>query len=88
MIVSIEQKHIDAGEIYSAYECPIALAVRDQYPDFQSVTVTPDDLYIGISLKHGTSEMFDMPDEASAFVRDFDKGKAVQPFTFEAKKLW
>lgn len=55
--------------------CPIARAVRKRHPDWR-VTETRI-----IDFNYDTVAL--LPGPAIAFIRDFDAGKSVEPFTFE-----
>lgn len=55
--------------------CPIARAVREHHPDWR-VTETR-------IIDFNYDEIATLPGPAIAFIRDFDTGKAVEPFEFE-----
>lgn len=79
MIVNITQEHIDRGQKGRAHRCPMALAVRDQLNlSTEQVAVTQYTLYIDC-------KSYILPPTASNFVRAFDAGREVSPFTFEVK---
>lgn len=79
MIINITQEHINRGQKCRAHRCPMALAVQDQLnlsPGL--VAVTQYTLYIDC-------KALTLPPAASNFVKSFDAGREVSPFTFEVK---
>jgi hypothetical protein len=80
VIVSVTTEHIAAGKREDCERCPIAPAFAEVFPgspyiDEFSCMITDDD---------GTETEFDLPDEALEFIRAFDDGEDVAPFTFIA----
>lgn len=84
-IVSITQKHIDGGCKGDADNCPGALAINEAVADLGLHSVVSaynigfadaDDLQVG---------GIDAPHMLRAFVRQFDAGEPVSPFSFEIK---
>ena len=83
MRISVTQRDIDRGEQYSPQDCPIARAARRHFRD---VSVVWDALLATGQLRPGPSPLagwFELPDEAKEFIRAFDDGEDVHPFTFE-----
>lgn len=81
MKIKVTQEHIEKGEGCSAYRCPVALAVMD---------VCPGGVFIGLRVCYWSNNNRSdenrrafLPPKARAFIREFDAGKPVQPFTFE-----
>ena len=58
--------------------CPIALAIRRRYP--YSSNYVP--VEVSCSQARIKGIWYDLPDEAKSFIRDFDCGRPVKPFTF------
>ena len=74
MKIKVEQKHIDAGERWSPLNCPVALAIKEVYPEV--VLVLSDSV-------ETKEHSFPMPEDVRAFVEDFDSDKPVSAFEFE-----
>jgi len=77
--VHVYQEHIDRGYPHSATNCPVALAIRDVVGT-QDVSVIPDVAYVGTIFK---GQRFDLPEEVSEFIFEFDADGDVAPFEFE-----
>lgn len=81
--IHITQEDIDKGERGSCVMCPLARALRrclkPKSPrSFPGVLVgAPRPGYIGT-----WGGPFKMPEKVAQFVRDFDAGKPVEPFSF------
>jgi hypothetical protein len=81
MTIHVQQKHIDQGESRRSCFCPIALALADSFSDVIYASVGTGDFAVnrrGFNLLQSP-----LPESASKFVRAFDNGKPVKPFTFE-----
>lgn len=78
MIVNVKQEHIDDGEREDIERCPIALALREQTGDCW--TVGPQGCEI-----EDADIFLRLPLIAQQFVKDFDTGNSVTPFSFELK---
>jgi hypothetical protein len=86
MIIQVTQKDIDKGLKSSCYECPIALAfkrkVKNQILFGYAVNYE--------SIDHFTKDnkwyIYALPKKAQTFIKRFDGGKPVEPFTFEIEK--
>lgn len=79
--ISVSQEDIDNGTPGDETCCPIALAVKRQYPEYNEVSVEIDVLFLD-------DINYLMPIEASNFVDDFDEGKSVAPLEFEIDSDW
>lgn len=78
--IEVTQADIDAGESQSCTACPIALAVQRVFPECRiEVTERAMYLYRGEELEARANT----PRTAARFVRLFDQGFPVEPFTFE-----
>jgi hypothetical protein len=75
--VHVTQKHIDNGEQCDGRECPIALAARDAFPD---IHISVSHHYIFVD---GKSQL--LPVNVSRFIKTFDGGGMVKPFSFEVQ---
>lgn len=84
MIVNVTQEHIDKGSIHSAYSCPIALAVNATLSGANAVVFAR---CIGWSAKGVVDHHWHPSKEVYKFVRDFDAGQNVLPFSFEMKSV-
>jgi len=80
--VSVRQEHIDRGKRCSATGCPVALAIRDVVGT-QNVAVVPNFAYVGTIF---TGQRFDLPEEVSEFIFEFDTGELVSPFEFDTEQ--
>ena len=85
MRINVTRRDIDRGEQYSPEDCPIARAARRHFRD---VSVAWDALLAAGQLRPGSSleVRFELPDEAKEFIRAFDDGEDVHPFTFELRE--
>ena len=78
MKIHVRQEDIDAGEKGRAWECPIALALRRECKT-RRITVGMSDVSWEVDDSHYLAEL---SKRARAFVRAFDSGRTVRPFTF------
>lgn len=88
MKVKVTQTHINQGCRFSTVSCPIALAAKEKF--HRRVEVGLDDLGVfrsSSSVAGGSSVTYELPFKAQKFIIDFDNGKQVKPFTFEAKLI-
>jgi hypothetical protein len=75
--IEVTQAHIDKGERTSAFSCPIALALKDHGVPKPAVT------YTYFYKSDESEEQIYLPGKVCNFISAFDKGKPVEPFTFE-----
>lgn len=74
--VDVTQQDIDCGYPSSGLTCPVALALKRIRPSEAGwVCAGPLELHIG-------GQKWETPDEVFQFMDNFDKGKAVKPFSF------
>lgn len=77
MQIKVLQHHIDEGVATDPYVCPIANAIREQYPQFEHIVV------------HGwivlDGRWWETPTDAISFIARFDGGFKVKPFEFDLK---
>jgi len=81
-LIDITYQDIEMGDRGCENSCPIALALRHEY-NTTNVSVTMEDepyIYVNDDELDMTSDMRDIVDE---FVKKFDTGKEVKPFTLE-----
>jgi len=90
LVINLIQEDIDNGECMNPFDCPISKAVNRLYP---ISTWNPDEYLETItgptSIRHGNlnqRENYVLPIEAIEFVKNFDNGNYVEPFTFIATK--
>jgi hypothetical protein len=81
MKIKVMQKHIAHGERKSPASCPIALAIREQAPE-----VAPN-AKVSRAFVRTRNRNYPLSRRAERFVKQFDEGKTVTPFTFELN-LW
>ena len=80
MIISVTEDHIIRGEQHDPRGCPVALAVLEHFPNAI--------IAAGICLRVGDA-WYKLPRDVVQFEEDFDKGKWVEPFSFEIEeKVW
>ena len=81
--IEVTKKHIANGVPGDECNCPIALALQDEYKT-SDVSVEVEDepmLFIGDKiLEIATSQM---ADDIDFFIRDFDYNNEVKPFTIQ-----
>ena len=75
--VKVTGKHIDEGEPGDSFRCPIALAVKEA----TNVATRDVTLVDGIEISVGPF-VFKATLKVKEFIKSFDKGKKVKPFTF------
>jgi len=80
--VRVTRGDIRAGQHWSPYGCPIALAVSRAYPDY---AVGVSRISIQLSQLGEYQWRADLPNECQQFIRDFDYGKEVAPISFQLK---
>jgi len=80
--MQVRQEHIDKGIREKCGSCPIALAINEHLVDgvisnvrYSRVDLVKNEVYLVEELR--------LPPEASRFIRSFDNGEQVQPFSFE-----
>lgn len=90
MIVHVTAEHIAAGERFNCFECPVALAIDAAIgvvsaiagPRFIAVRPTPAE--VG---SWALERCAYTPTAVADFMRAFDRGEEVAPFTFELPDL-
>lgn len=78
MKITVTKEDIKKGKPEQGESCPIARAIRRQTRKKVHVG------YICLEINHCE---YTFPQEAQQFVKDFDAGKPVGPFSFETKKI-
>ncbi|ANA87336.1 hypothetical protein PBI_KAMPE_104 [Gordonia phage Kampe] len=83
MKVTVTQEHIDKGKRWEICNCPIALALKEK--GFNNVEVSTFEISAS---KHNDLMInhYRVPSVAKRFIKSFDDGHPVEPFTFEARK--
>ena len=76
--ITVTNKDIREGRPMNAGACPIARAAQREFPDCQVLVGG----YINV-VRKGLHTNYELPPEASSFVRLFDAGMPVKPITFE-----
>lgn len=81
--INVLRKHIKAGKPDRMNACPIALALRDKGFIAPKVNL--------LSIRCKTSKRkpiyMSISDRMERFIRRFDEGKTVKPFSFQLKDL-
>jgi hypothetical protein len=79
MKVKVTEEHIRCGKPGEHAQCPIALAIREQY-GFECVSIGST----VATLRQGSVQAnYALPSEATRFIINFDKGRTVSPMEFE-----
>lgn len=78
--INVTVEDIRRGCRESEFACPIALAIRRATG--RGVEVTPYSAHL-YSQEYLVKVKVPLPDDARAFIRRFDGGAAVRPFSFE-----
>jgi len=91
MIIQVKKKHIKAGKRANCRRCPIAMAVREA-TGFKGVVVGSH-IYTNIHKDHiwfnqlgSKSARYKMTQACLKFIRLFDAGQPVKPFSFRLIK--
>jgi len=85
LVISVTAEDIRDGEPESACACPIALAIArllDASTEDEDVIVGREVILIR---PLGVLIDYELPASAAQFIRAFDNGDAVEPFTFTAR---
>ena len=80
--VDLEQKHIDHGTACNSGSCPAALAITEALPGVHAVKVESWTIYLYRTSGHTFGMAVDTPDSVTNFIKDFDRGRPVKPFSF------
>lgn len=80
--IEVTEADIQVGQRKNCFDCPIALAVRRAYPE-----ITNPEFNISVGVRHGFvgNARFWMPTEAAEFIKKFDAGETVEPFSFQVE---
>jgi hypothetical protein len=79
-VITVTADHIAHGRPGSGRECAIALALWEAFPDAEDIGVGDfATVLVGDEPEMATL----LPEQAREFVRDFDDGQPVEPFTFD-----
>jgi hypothetical protein len=74
--IDVTQADIEAGHPLACSACPIALAAQRAFGDRPVIV----DSFL--SIRGQDRLVWSMPSAAYAFIRDFDAGRPVEPFSF------
>ena len=81
MTITVTQENIDNGTMCSSVECPIALALIEEFPTAEEISV---DLATASVTDKGQDLVGSLPLEAQHFIAAFDQGSyGLKPFSFE-----
>ena len=83
MKIEVPQEHIDNGTKNEPCHCPIALSVNET-ANTETAVVSGEDFSCG---EGDDFREYSLPQEARDFIKQFDDGELVHPFTFEAREL-
>jgi DNA gyrase inhibitor GyrI len=82
MKINVCQEHINRGERKRCDRCPIALAVKDKL-ESKDINVNAMGIFVGLYCQF----KWHLPKSAQKFIKRFDAGGHVKPFTFEARRI-
>jgi nitrate/TMAO reductase-like tetraheme cytochrome c subunit len=85
MKITVTQKDIDKGLKSSCYECPIAHALKRKVKNKIRYGFAVNADFIDLT-KDNKWWIYALPKKAQTFIKRFDDGKPVKPFTFEIEK--
>ncbi len=78
--IYVRKSDIEVGGRGNCFTCPVAMALKRAYKG-RSISVQSDSYRVDRgSIKTGA--WFPLPETAVRFVRDFDAGRPVKPFSF------
>ena len=77
--VNVKQEHIDKGAPRVGDMCPIALSLREKFPEFNWWVYYTT---IALSLPFKSTDQIPMPKPAQEFISKFDVEEPVKPFGF------
>lgn len=81
-MVNVTQEDIDGARKCDSTNCAVAKAIlHADIPQMKSVAVGPIIGYV--YLEDDRDLFFRLPAEVALFIRHFDQGKRVEPFSFE-----
>lgn len=84
--VSVTQDNIDNGIRDCMNSCPVALAIKDKYySDISEVYVELET--ISVDWIDGSESQYQVTEEVSDFIIDFDLWEDVMPFSFKVMKF-
>lgn len=75
--IDVTQEHIDYGEAGNSESCPIALMLKEQ--GYKDVSVGDECMF----QYEGIEWWAPLPNIAINFIKEFDDGNKVEPFSFE-----
>lgn len=82
MKVIVTQDHIARGR-QGPNSCPVALALKETSSDFANVIVGPQWFFSRNEEFHITYQSTNLPKKVQQFIKKFDAGEPVKPFSFE-----
>lgn len=80
MTINVTEFDILHGEAGKCFSCPISLAIERVFPECKGASVTAGNALIFMKDFH--DKRFVLPAEATQFIRAFDHGHPVAPFSF------
>jgi len=81
MVVTVTKNDIKAGFLHHSFHCPIAKALKRATKRAVSIGVGYATVYRSESDRYKNT-VYILPDEVVKFIRNFDRGLPVEPFTF------
>lgn len=83
MKINVTEDHIARGRQGAPNSCPVALALKETSSDFANVVVSPSWFFSKNKDFKITYEATNLPKKVQQFIKKFDTGKPVKPFSFE-----
>lgn len=78
MKITVTQEHINRGIRSSIWQCPIALAIKEQTKGRVLVAGSTS-----LVTKNGVETVYNLPETAARFIINFDNGDKVVPMEFD-----
>ena len=85
MKIKVTQKDIEEGFRGSCYDCPIARAFKREVKPTSHIQLNVGAERI-LHREVYSWDSYTLPEKAQTFIKRFDDGKPVKPFTFEIEK--
>ncbi len=79
----LTQEHIDRGVKYKSSSCPIALCIAEKLGLKQNIYGVTSDCVVSPNFLHIEDQTLIASSKIAQFIKDFDAGKKVTPFSFK-----
>lgn len=82
MKIRVTKEHIKKGKPEACSSCPVALALKEAFPEAHHTMAGPSQLGL-MDEDQGFTRLWDTPLIVREFITRFDSNKPVEPFEFE-----